>query len=170
MLCDGCKQKQANIVLHMVTNGQVSTRSLCAQCAQKAHSEMSRAFATMGMQMEGLQGMVERAREERDSIPRMMCTNCRTAYNDIGYHTVFGCPRCYNAFHGQVMDYLSSLRQKHRPQVEAPEALLTPPEPTREELDDRLAEALQAEDYEQAAALRDRIQEMTASQGDAPDA
>ena len=170
MLCDGCKQKEANIVLHMMTNGQVATRSLCADCAQKAHTEMTKAFATMGMQIEGLQGMVERTQEERDSIPRMMCSNCRTAYTEIGYYTIFGCPRCYSAFHQQVVDYLTSLRPVEQAEIPVPDAMPALPVPTAEELSARLDEALRAEDYEQAAALRDQLKAMAALSEEEPDA
>lgn len=169
MLCDGCKQNEANIVLHMMTNGQVATRSLCAECAQKAHTEMTKAFATMGMQIEGLQGMVERSQEERERIPRMMCSNCRTAYTDIGYDTVFGCARCYGAFHEQVMQYLSSLRPVEQAASQAPDVLPVLPEPTAEELHARLDEALRAEDYEQAASLRDQLKLMATTLEEKPD-
>ena len=170
MRCDGCKINEAQIVLHMMTNGQVATRSLCSECAQKAHTEMTKAFATMGMQVDGLQHMVERAREQRDSIPRMICSNCRTAFTDIGYDTVFGCPSCYKAFHQQVVTYLTDLRPKEAEAEAVPDTLPPLPAPTMEELDARLAEALQAEDYEQAAALRDQIKAMTVAGGEVPDA
>lgn len=158
MLCDGCKKNEASIVLHMVTNGQVATRSLCPDCAQKAHGEMTRAFTTMGLQMEGLQGMVEQqAQREEIRIPRMICASCRSAYEEIDDTTVFGCPQCYGAFEEQVVGYLSSIRPKEEIIPEAARMDTAIPVPTREELEHRLNEAISSEDYEEAAALRDRL-------------
>ena len=47
MKCDGCKKNEAHLVLHMITNGQVATRSLCMECAKKAHEEMTQAFSIL---------------------------------------------------------------------------------------------------------------------------
>ncbi|MHC1785536.1 MAG: UvrB/UvrC motif-containing protein [Christensenellales bacterium] len=158
MLCDGCKKREASVMLHMITNGQIATRSLCVQCARKAHGEMSQAFSTMGMQMEGLHGMVEAPAPEKLRLPKMICSTCRTPYEDIDHETVFGCPSCYKAFHQQIVDYLSGLRGEPQP-VEAAEAERTVrvPLPTADELRERLKDALSAEDYEQAATLRDML-------------
>ncbi len=169
MLCDGCKKNEANIVLHMMTNGEVATRSLCSDCAQKAHVEMTRAFTTMGMRLEGLQGMIDKAQEERDSIPRMMCSNCRTAYNDIGYDTVFGCPRCYAAFHQQVVGYLTPLKPLEQTTEAVPDTFPVPAVPSMEELESRLSDALQVEDYEHAALIRDQLSEQRAARERADD-
>lgn len=158
MLCDGCKKREASVMLHMITNGQVATRSLCLHCARKAHGEMSQAFSTMGMQMEGLQGMVEQPEEEKLRLPEMICSTCRTAYESIDHDTVFGCASCYQAFHGKVIDYLSGLRGQ--PAEQAPhqaEIRVQIPLPTLEELRARLEDALSVEDYEQAAQLRDQM-------------
>ena len=158
MLCDGCKKKEASIMLHMITNGQVSTRSLCASCAQKAHSQMSQAFTTMGMQMEGLNGMVETPRQEELRLPKMICSACRTPYEDIDHNTLFGCKYCYGAFHQLVVDYLSGLRGEPKAIVPLEEITGLMPSLTQEELKERLQDAVNAEDYEQAASLRDEIQ------------
>ena len=111
MLCDGCKKREASMMLHMITNGQLATRSLCAECAKKAHEEMAQAFSTMGMRMEGLNSMVEQPPQEAIRLPKMICASCRTPYEDIDHDTVFGCPNCYQAFHQLVIDYLSGLQE-----------------------------------------------------------
>ena len=163
MKCDGCKKNEANLVLHMITNGQVATRSLCMECAKKAHEEMTQAFSTMGMTMAGLDDMrPENTETQRESLrlPRMICASCRTAYEDIDHDTVFGCPQCYQAFHGQVIDYLSSLKEQEEPARAAVEPLGMDPAPvTESDLRERLNDALKTEDYEQAASLRDRLRE-----------
>lgn len=155
MLCDGCKKREASIMLHMITNGQVATRSLCTDCAQKAHSHMNQAFNTMGIQMEGLGGMVDKPHHEELRLPKMICSTCRTPYEDIDHETVFGCLFCYSAFHQQVIDYLSGLRGE--PKMPLEEVTQHMPSLTQDELSERLQDAVNAEDYEQAATLRDEI-------------
>lgn len=160
MLCDGCKQREANVMLHMITNGQLATRSLCAECARKAHGEMAQALSTMGLRMEGLNGMVEKPAEpEAIRLPNMICSTCRTPYETIDHDTVFGCPSCYQAFHQMVIDFLSGLQEsavlEHR-QMEGQRL----PATARESLSTRLQDAIRAEDYEQAAALRDQLNEL----------
>lgn len=162
MLCDGCKKREANMMLHMITNGQLATRSLCAECARKAHGEMAQAFSTMGMRMEGLNSMVER-QEEQEAIrlPKMICASCRTPYEDIDHDTVFGCPNCYQAFHQMVIDFLSGLQEKAV--FDGVDGQLSQPQlPLRDELKERLQEAIRHEDYEQAAQLRDELNKLEA--------
>lgn len=170
MKCDGCKKNEANVVLHMITNGQVATRSLCMDCARKAHGEMSQAFATMGLAMSGLEDMrtaADQQAAELIRLPRMICSTCRTPYEDINHDTVFGCPQCYRAFHDQVIGYLSELR--------GPEAMVSAPAETEQrqhvvhvsadDLRQRLKDAIHDEDYEQAASLRDRLREIGTAEG-----
>ena len=163
MKCDGCKKNEAHLVLHMITNGQVATRSLCMECAKKAHEEMTQAFSTMGMTMAGLDDLrPENIETQRESLrlPRMICASCRTAYEDIGHDTVFGCPQCYQAFLGQVIDYLSTLKELEEPARAAAVPLRIDLAPvTESDLRERLNDALKTEDYEQAASLRDRLRE-----------
>ncbi len=163
MKCDGCKKNEAHLVLHMITNGQVATRSLCMECAKKAHDEMAQAFSTMGMALTGMEEMrSDQATRERESLrlPRMICASCRTAYESIDHDTVFGCHQCYQAFHEQVIEHLSSMRDQESP-VQASKVPLDieAPPVTVSELRERLNEALKAEDYEQAISLRDRLKE-----------
>lgn len=168
MKCDGCKKNEAHLVLHMITNGQVATRSLCMECAKKAHDEMAQAFSTMGMALTGMEEMrPDKITQERESLrlPRMICASCRTAYESIDHDTVFGCPQCYQAFHDQVIEHLSSLRDQESTAEPAVEPLNLERSPvTVSELRERLNEALKAEDYEQAISLRDRLKECLSAQ------
>lgn len=157
MLCDGCKKNEANMMLHMITNGQLATRSLCVDCARKAHGEMAQAFSTMGLRMEGLNGMVEQqAEQEPIRLPKMICSSCRTPYEDIDHQTVFGCSSCYQAFHQIVIDYLSSLQEQILP-VNEEDTQEAAGLSERELLLERMQFAVQSEDYEQAARLRDEL-------------
>ena len=164
MLCDGCKKQEANIVLHLISNGQQSMRSLCMDCARKAHGEMVQAFSTMGLRADGLQQMVEaQETEEKLRLPKMICSTCRTPYEDIDHNTVFGCTGCYSAFHQLVIDYLSGLRGTPEPES-APQAnTQTVVRLSLDDLRQRLAAAVREEDYEQAASLRDQLRQLEAA-------
>ncbi len=175
MKCDGCKKNEATLVLHMIANGQVATRSLCMDCAKKAHEEMAQAFSTMGMTLSGMDELgaaasADAPREELH-VPRMICAACRTAYENIDHDTVFGCPQCYQAFHEQVVSYLSDLKGQEQ-RAETVQVIGIEPAPTTEnDLKQLLSEALKAENYEQAASLRDRLKELSRPQkGTAEDA
>ena len=169
MKCDGCQKKEAALVLHMITNGQVATRSLCIDCAKKAHQEMAQAFSTMGMTMSGMEEMRGAAKDpakEKLRLPTMICATCRTAYEDINDEIVFGCPNCYQAFHQKVVDYLSSIRGVEKTsKVEIQEDSTIVMHVTEIELQERLDQALRIEDYEQAANLRDRLKELIDTNG-----
>lgn len=171
MLCDGCKKREASMMLHMITNGQLATRSLCPECAKKAHGEMAQAFSTMGIRMEGLNGMVEQqaAPQEAIRLPKMICASCRTPYEDIDHDTVFGCPNCYQAFHQMVIDYLSGLQEIAVFDTDVQE--VEKQEPSRKAvLERRIQEAVQQENYEQAAILRDELNELKEGAEEIPDA
>ena len=130
---------------------------------------MSQAFSTMGMSMSGMEemrGAVEQPKRESLRLPKMICASCRTAYEDIDEKTVFGCPKCYQAFHNQVIDYLSTIRGSENQLIETAaleDAPVIKKRSTESDLRERLNDALRSENYEQAANLRDRLKEMVDS-------
>ena len=97
------------------------------------------------------------------------CSVCGTRLKDFRKNGTVGCPECYSSFRDEIVSYLEDYAGtvkhlgKYPKKLKAYKALLV----DKEILKKRLREAVHNEDYETAAALRDRISSLENSEGDA---
>lgn len=175
-LCQACSQREAKIHFTELKNGKKTEMHLCEQCAQEKNMVM--AFPSL------LSTLVKGGDKAADneSVPSV-CPDCGLAYADFKAKGRLGCPQCYDAFAPVLIPLLEKVhnssthrgrRPAERPEppevVQEPEPVAgedgtnearTPPEPTPHDeealLRQDLADAIDAEDYERAAELRDRI-------------
>lgn len=160
MICEVCKKNEATIVFQIFSGGQLATRTICAQCAMKAQSDLTRTLWGIGMHLQ------ERTKEEAEisrdeAMPTRFCSACGSPVSKIDEDTVLGCPNCYDALDENEAAVLAKGREKiTAPEVaEVPEDIKT----TIEQMAHKLREAIVSEDFEQAASLRDQINKATLS-------
>ena len=96
MVCQGCGQREASLLVQTVVHNLVKNTALCASCA----AELEPAAALDAL-MEALAGMPARAR-----VHPGRCPGCRTSFADFRSRGRFGCPACYEHFAPQVRDLL----------------------------------------------------------------
>lgn len=161
MICELCHKNEANIVFQVFNNGRLSTRTICAECAMKAQKDFFKVLHTLGMQEPS-------KKQESDgldtvNVAERYCAACGQPLTAPVENEVLGCPQCYQAIKDEVIEAL---------QVDATSETEETPAPIQVETDielmsHQLREAIISEDYEQAAALRDKIKHL-ANSGDAP--
>lgn len=161
MQCQNCHDRPAAIHLTQVVNNSVTELHLCEQCAHDKGIEtpasvakfpLSDFLASMG---QGAMGHLPPGDEQR------RCSFCQSSLQDFREIGRLGCPRCYESFRGQLRDLLRRLHgsSKHvGEQYGAPvRSPLDDREATLGELREQLRDAIQTEQFELAAELRDRI-------------
>lgn len=158
MLCEKCGKNVATTHIKTSINGVVESHHLCADCARLSHAVQNQ------FGLSDLLGTFfgEGVKTVPYADKRMRCPGCGSCFDDIVASGRVGCGQCYETFLEQLLPSLQRMHGKavhagKRPRAE--EAA-----PTRESelasLKEQLRAAVNAEQFEEAAALRDRIHAM----------
>lgn len=155
---EGC-ESPASVHLVQVVNNKTANLFLCGECAKAKGHPASVALTAVVAQMgddEKENSLAQRAEDDP-------CSFCGMSLDDFKESGRVGCSHCYTAFEAKMRGLLSRIHgsSQHLGKV------YLPPDPTVADLDRRLSSlrrrlerAVEAEDFEQAATLRDQISEM----------
>jgi protein arginine kinase activator len=160
VLCDNCKERDAVINLTQVEHDSKVTLHLCEQCAQQKGVETGAAVlkSPLGGFLASLGGKGG-ANILPTTADGLRCRACGATLRDFRESGRLGCADCYQSFEGHLRDLL---RRLHGSSQHAGERYLPPgteADPRRQllELKDQLRRAVDSENFELAAELRDRI-------------
>ena len=156
MLCEKCGKNVATTHIKTSINGVVESHHLCAECAARSHAVQNQFGLTDLLGAFFGEGV--------KSVPaadhRKRCPGCGVCFDDIVASGRMGCDRCYETFLEQL---LPSLQRMHGKAVHAGKKPSLAAPKDKDELGmlkAQLREAVDAEQFERAAQLRDRIREM----------
>ncbi len=157
MLCDNCGERDAVVHLTQIVENTVTQLHLCERCAAERGVETTVATPKHPLG-EFLHAVQQQMAPEGTVAER--CTFCGSTMADFRATGRWGCARCYTTFEQSMRALLRRLHGSAQhvgvpyraPQSEAMEraAVLG-------ELRERLRRAVEAEQFELAADLRDRI-------------
>ncbi len=171
MLCEMCREREANVVIQTVTNGRVVTRSLCAECARVTQSEIAKAFFALGLKLQNARQPESRAQQDAEPLPRKICSSCGTPIDAVDEKTLFGCAECYGAFAEMIREAFPTDVQGN-PEAARDAGPAGEGDPSgmplfakKEDLARQLKQAVFSENYELAATLRDKLREMASGDG-----
>ena len=163
VMCRECGIRPSKIHYTEIVNDNMITMDLCAECAEERGIDVHKASGYgLGDLFAGL--IEDTTEEESEKITRVQCPSCGYQYSDFKKMGRLGCPDCYEAFSGQLLPLLRQLHGDTEHQGKSPQAP-GPAAKTRKELLDlkeQLSKAVQSEEYEKAAEIRDRITELEA--------
>lgn len=149
MLCDKCGIYAAEIHYKQIENGVQSEMHLCPFCA-----------AELGIGGGILSGTgLFSALFGTPATPSVIreCPLCKSSFSDLCASGMAGCPECYTFFGEELAPSIASMhgRASHRGRLpKMPSAAPADPIAT---LEAELAKAIEAQEYEKAAELRDQI-------------
>ncbi len=157
MLCQKCKKKPATVHLTDIVKGEKLERHLCEDCAQndnvtiKSHTPINELLANFVMEQ-------SRARE----LAELECPQCGMTFVEFRNNGLLGCPNDYDVFEEALVPLLARAHGEgathhvgKRPGEWTPEVDSRQRELMR--LRQELNEAVDREEYEKAAAIRDKI-------------
>jgi protein arginine kinase activator len=161
MLCDNCKEREAIINLTQVEHDSKVTLHLCEQCAQQKGVETGGAVmkSPLGNFLGALGKGAALVPAGTDGV---RCPACGSSLRDFRDTGRLGCDQCYVAFDAHLRDLLRRLHgssQHVGERYEVPGEAGAEPDPRSRllELKAQLRRAVEGEDFELAAELRDQI-------------
>ena len=164
MLCCICKEKPATVHLTEIKGDKVQKVDLCEGCAaSKGVKDPTFAMADLLLGLGASQEIDQSA-----GGAELKCPHCGFTQADFKKSGRLGCPECYKTFVEGLEGLLKTMHKGTRHVGKAPAALRQ----TREASDrlkllqKKLAKAIEEENFEQAATLRDEINRMS---GPAPE-
>ena len=168
MVCDACKQQQATVHLTEIVNEQMTELHLCETCANQKGAQVESHFGLADL-LSGLaemgkpQGGKEAGAGEEEDVSTKACPSCGMTYEDFRKVGRLGCADCYGTFKRNLASLLKRIHGSPHHLGKAPARLVKPASKTKTELADMkhaLERAIEMEEFEKAAQLRDQIREM----------
>ena len=164
MLCQNCKRNDAEVHLKRIINGESAEIHLCTVCAGLLGvADTVASFSPFG---EILGGILASNDTKTLSNKILRCDTCGFTFDDIARTGRPGCPSCYRVF---SQKFMPSIRKLHGRAVYKGKNPSQGSESTvsdrLQELKIRLEEAVAAENFEEAAVLRDEIREILSREG-----
>jgi protein arginine kinase activator len=161
--CDRCGKNEAAIHFTQIQNNEMSTRHLCESCAAALGLETGAAAASTAPLADFLAQMGKAIASESVATAVGACPACGLTLADFKRTGRLGCARCWGTFEGSLRGLLRKLHggTQHVGKV------YLPPDPTEVDRTARVAalrrslqRAVDDEDFERAAGLRDQIRRM----------
>ena len=158
MLCQRCKKHTATLHLTDLVNGEKQEKHLCVHCAAdegiavKQHVSINEVLNSFLMSQASVQ-----------ELAKLKCPECGTTFVEFRSQGLLGCPNDYDAF-GEALAHVIERAQdghtRHTGNAPGRNVEIDPAQQERLQLHRELRDAVDTEDYERAARLRDRLAEL----------
>lgn len=160
MLCDICGKNPATVHLTEIIDEAMNELHLCEECARQKSAQMEQQFGLSDL----LAGMAEvaKADKEREAAARVKCAGCGLTYADFKKIGRLGCAECYSAFKKYLGPLLKRIHgsSQHLGKSPLKVAKVLKKKIDLQELRNRLQKAIEKEEFEEAAKIRDQIREL----------
>ncbi len=155
MLCDACGEKEATVHLTQMVNEDVKNLHLCEACAADSGLDVNSPMSLTDILL-GLGGKQE---SDEKTQPDRICPVCQMHFSDFRKTSRLGCQSCYESFEEYLapliegmqkgVQHVGKMPSKRSSTSDVPRSLLS--------LQGALRSAVAAENYEEAALIRDEI-------------
>ncbi len=161
MECDICGKK-AKVHLTQLVGGQIKKIALCDDCAKEKGVTDPTGFALAEMLLGKATGKPVAPPVPFATGTARRCGGCGFTLDDLRRIRRFGCAECYTTFRDEVGQMLRGMHKGSKHCGKVPAGLMELHERTQrlEELRGKLDVAITAENYEEAAGLRDEIRQI----------
>ena len=167
MLCENCSGREATTHIKKVENGRATQMNLCAECARSLgygdlFSDFGFSLRDLFSNLFGDSSLLLADKSER-------CEKCGSTFNDIVKSGFVGCSECYRKFYDRLLPSVQRIHGKALHSGKKPVNIKEKGEqPSKEVLIERLSalmdEAVKKQNFEEAAALRDKINSLKEGQ------
>jgi protein arginine kinase activator len=162
MLCQNCQKRVANVHFTQITNNKKAEMYLCEQCAKE---KGKLGIAPPLNISDFLSGFINFGNGEAQAIQEPAeecCEICGMSFEDFRKTGKMGCSNCYHIYGDKLKPIMKRLHGNTEHTGKVPVKLSGKLNQTREldSLRASLAKAIQEEEYEKAAELRDKIREL----------
>lgn len=164
MLCCVCKEKTATVHLTQITGDKMQKVDLCEECAKSKGVNDQTGFSLADLLLGlGASQELEQAAGGSDA----KCPQCGFTHADFKKTGRLGCAECYQTFSEGLEGLLKSMHKGTRHVGKVPEKLRTKRDIAEQlnALQKKLAKAIETENFEQAAQVRDEIKALNSRLG-----
>lgn len=165
MICQDCKKRESQVSLTQIINNVKTSLSLCKECAAARgfHSPLDNVPFPLAEILSGMSTSVHEA-IVKSKNSGVKCPDCGLSFEEFTQQGRFGCGRCYSTFRSDLEPIMrkihgASLHRGNTPGGFKEGSSDTTPLPIKEEerLETGLTKAIEAEDFERAAEIRDKL-------------
>lgn len=157
MLCDKCHKNKATIHFTKIVNGKKIEMHLCKDCARE-NTEINAEFS-----MENFLSDMFGEFTLKESNEEYKCPNCGMTYEQFKRYGKFGCSECVDTFKDKIEPLIQNIHghRRHKGKIPKQQNPLEKVELNEIEiLRNELKDAVEKENYEKAAELRDKIKSL----------
>lgn len=154
MLCDNCKKNEAKITIKEIgPDHKVVILNLCEECAEKKGVLIKQQISPIE-KLHELLGKTEKI--------DLICPNCGLTFTEFKKKGRLGCSQCYQVFHDEIVKIISKIHGANSHTGKNPKKGDKPQNQRIQmmKLREDLKRALEKEEYERAAEIRDRIKKL----------
>lgn len=172
MLCENCKQRQANVKYTQIINGVKKEMHLCEKCSKEFgvnNMDFNMPINFSSFFGDFLNDYNENFMPLISKPNNQQCDKCKMTYDEFVSQGKFGCDRCYEVFSDNIDPILKRLHGNNR--YVGRKAILNNSTPIKTEKtekktkeDDKISDLkaelrkmIKEEKYEEAAKIRDII-------------
>lgn len=159
MVCELCGKNQATTHVKSMVNGKYTEMWLCPHCAKA--KGLGNMFAHTATDFSSFLGsFFGEGLPSRTSATR--CKSCGSSFADIARSGRVGCAECYNNFYDELLPSIQKIHGniRHTGKVAAKAGVDVKIAREIERTRQQLARAVKEQNFELAAKLRDKINEM----------
>ena len=159
MLCDVCKKNPATVHLTEIIDNQMNELHLCEECAHQKSIQMEQQFGLSDL----LAGLAEYGKSAKETeTVSLKCPNCGLTYAQFKKIGRLGCGDCYIAFKKYLGPLLKRIHgsSMHFGKSPVKGAKASKKSLDLQELRQKLQKAIDAEEFEEAAKIRDQIKDV----------
>lgn len=157
MLCDICGKNKATVHLTEIVDNEMSELHLCEECAREKSVQMEQHFGLSDL----LAGLADFGSALETTATRgKKCPNCGLSYADFKKIGRLGCSECYSVFKEFLAPLLKRIHGSTQHLGKTPVEAANKVSRLTSKLEDlkvRLQKAIELEEFEEAAKLRDKI-------------
>jgi len=169
MMCQDCRKREASVHLTQIVNNEKTSLSLCRECAlaRGFHSPLDNMPFPLAEILSGMAKSISPAAQS-DPADNLVCQKCGLSFEEFARQGRFGCGDCYSAFRPRLEMIMRKVHgaSLHRGRNPQSQNLTSHPEPIpvkeEERLEIELKKAIENEDFERAAELRDKLKAVRA--------
>lgn len=165
MLCDHCGKNEAEVHLTQIVDNEMTTVHLCPGCAAEKGLDAGASAKNLPL-TDFLAQMGQAAISDQEATAVGPCSYCHTTVDDFRRTGRLGCPHCYSIYETQLRAILRRIHgsTQHLGKVYVPPASTDADRSARlAGLRRKLQHAVESEDFERAAVIRDQIRELEAA-------
>lgn len=165
MICQICGKHSASVLVRQIADGKAKELYLCRACAKKHHlySDDRKMHLSLKAVFDGLLPQLnENGKEEvSEGVRPVVCPDCGMPLSRVKEKKTIGCPRCFFYFRDTVIKFLQEISGEvfYAGALPAQLETFSGTAFSLQHLEEELQKAVENEEYELAAYLRDKIKE-----------